>query len=119
MWILTEPDHIDTVTPLGQIWINPGDVIALHAERYVNCPEVWEFDHWQPEGEVDDAYDPNTTTIADCMKIITAVYVDARVCGDECHPIIPADLEPDCIINLRDFIIIARHWLESTHPDDD
>jgi len=75
------------------------------------------FDHW--EGDVVDPNSAETTVWMEQDKTVTAVYMDARVCGDECHPIIPADLEPDCVINLKDFAIIARHWLESTRPDDD
>jgi hypothetical protein len=37
-------------------------------------------------------------------------------CGDPNHPYPPGDLNRDCSVDLRDFAMIALHWLENTAP---
>ena len=58
--IQTAPNHIDSVTPGLGLWLY-GECfeIPLKAQRYVQCPEVWVFDHW--EGDV---MDPNSAEVA-------------------------------------------------------
>lgn len=132
LYILTmsvAPNDIDinTVTPtVGDH--NVTSLVSLNATRFVNCPDVYEFDHW--EGDVNDVNEPNTTIIMDSNKTVTGVFVDDRQCGDVCHPYPPGDFNRDCRVNKGDARwnrrqfekrkrIIRDHWLECTAPECD
>ena len=123
------PNDIDinTVTPtVGDH--NTIGLIILSAERFVNCPDVYEFDYWQ--GDVYDANSPTTSVFVDSNTTVTAVFYDARECGDQCHPYPSGDLNEDCLVNRDDAIwkrsqfkrerqLINNHWLECTRPECD
>ena len=122
-----EPSEVNSLTPsVGDH--NCAGLVDIGAEQYVNCPNVYEFDHW--EGDVLEPNSANTVVLMDSDKIITAVFVVTRRCGDECHPYPPGDLSRDCLVNQRDVNIFKRrveqmrqtiidHWLECTRPECD
>jgi probable HAF family extracellular repeat protein len=114
-----EPNNIDTVSPnIGQHTYYQNAVVLASARTFVQCPDVYRFDHW--EGDVTNLNSPSTIIIMDTDKTVTVVYMaDERVCGDECHPILQGDLNKDCYINFADFAIYATKWLSCTHPDCD
>ena len=80
--ILTDPSHIDTVA----YDINQESSAEIRADRFINCPEVYRFEHWEGPGVV-DPNSPQTMVILNGDTTITAVFSDDRKCGDECHPI--------------------------------
>jgi len=107
---------IDTVTPdVGTH--SCGGWVSIKAERFVNCPDVYQFDHW--EGDVTDPNSSSTTINMDANKSVTAVFVDERQCGDECHPYPIGDLDKDCEVTFGDFALFASHWLDCTKPECD
>jgi hypothetical protein len=107
---------IDTITPSvgAQSY---GGLVSIKAERFVNCPDVYTFDHW--EGDVNDPNSADTTVFMDSDKTITAVFVDARQCGDECHPYPSGDISRDCKVDFLDIAMVASSWLECTRPECD
>jgi hypothetical protein len=115
-----EPNDIgiDTVTPdVGQHSCFENMPVIVDAEEFINCPDVYHFDHW--EGDVADPNSAKTTVTMSADKTITAVFVDKRECGDVCHPILKLDLNEDCYINFIDFALYLDNWLSCTHPDCD
>ena len=115
--INTIPADMDTVTPsAGTYLYTQGDVVDLSAARYVNCLDVYVFDHWS--GDVADPNSANTTVLMDADKTVTAVFEDDRRCGDECHPVPPYDLSDpkDCKVDLDDLAILIADWLLCTAP---
>jgi len=114
----TEPPEVDTVTPpVGDHEYAQGVAANISAQRFVYCPDVYVFDHW--EGDVNDPYSANTTIIMDANETVTAVFVDGRQCGDECHPYPAFDFDEDCEVSFGDFALFAIHWLECTKPECD
>jgi hypothetical protein len=117
--IIVEPNDvgIDTITPS----VGPHDYargwVSIKAERFINCPDVYTFDHW--DDDVNEPNSPSTTVYMDENKSITAVFVDARQCGDECHPYPQGDVNKDCKVNFLDVAIVANTWLECTDPNCD
>jgi len=118
--INVEPNDvgIDTITPS----VGPHDYAAeawvgIKAERFVNCPDVYTFAHW--EGDVNDPNSADTTVFMDSDKTITAVFVDGRQCGDECHPYPSGDVNKDCKVDFLDIAMVASSWLECTRPECD
>ena len=131
-----DPDQLPTVTLTmaaspgvtgSQVSPAPGDYTyvvgtpaPISASPYINCPTVMAFDHW--DGGALNPLSASTTVLMDTDKTVTAVYVDNRACGDECHPTwpdVPTDLNGDCRIDVGDFGMLSLDWLNSTHPDDD
>lgn len=114
--IQTEPNYINTVIPpVGQHIVNGW--VDVNATWFIDCPEVYSFDHW--EGGVDDPNSANTRVFMDADKIITAVFVDDRQCGDECHPYPAGDISKNCIVDFNDFALFCENWLECTKPECD
>ena len=125
---ITEPTHILTIdvdpNDVGIDTITPsvgahscGGWVRIKAERFINCPDVYTFDHW--EGDVNDPNLANTTVFMDTDKTVTAVFVDGRQCGDECHPYPAGDIDKNCIVDFNDFGLFALSWLECTKPECD
>ena len=113
-----EPAEVDTVTPpVGDHEYAEGVKVNISAQRFVDCPDVYVFSHW--EGDVSDPYSANTTVIMDTNETVTAVFVDGRQCGDECHPYPEGDFDKDCEVTFADFAFFASHWLECTKPQCD
>ncbi len=109
---------IDTITPsVGPHDCAGGWGVSIKAERFVNCPDVYTFDHW--EGDVNDPNSSSTTVYMDADKKVTALFVDARKCGDECHPYPLGDIDKNCIVDFNDFGLFALTWLECTKPECD
>jgi hypothetical protein len=107
---------IDTVTPdVGTH--SRGGWVSIKAERFVNCPDVYTFDHW--EGDANDPNLADTTVFMDSDKTITSVFVSTRQCGDECHPYPLGDIDKNCIVDFNDFGLFALSWLECTKPECD
>ena len=108
---------IDTITPS----VGPHDYargwVSIKAERFINCPDVYTFDHW--DGDVNDPNSADTTVFMDSDKTITAVFVDGRQCGDECHPYPSGDVNKDCKVDFLDIAMVASSWLECTKPECD
>jgi hypothetical protein len=94
-----------------------GIVANISAQRFVDCPSVYVFDHW--EGDVAHASAANTTIVMDTDKTVEAVFVDGRSCGDECYPYPDGDLNHDCRVNFLDIAVIANTWLVCTDPNCD
>ncbi len=102
---------VDSVMPtVGQHDYTNGEVVQLNAYDYVDCPEVCVFERWV--GDVTDPYLPQTTVIMDGPKTVTAVfnYFEGAACGDLCHPILPGDVNDDCMVDLMDLAIMAKDW---------
>ena len=98
------------VTPsAGQHQFYDRTSVQITAERFVDCPDIFVFDHW--EGPVGDPNSPTTTVLMDTDKTVTAVFVPTRQRGDQCHPYLPADLYKDCQVNWMDFAVFAECWL--------
>lgn len=117
--IQVSPDNlgIDTVSPgLGSNSVPQGCDVAISASRYVDCPTVQRFDHWEGDG-IADPFAADTTVLMDAAKTVTAVFVDDRACGDECHPINELDVDDDCDIDYVDFSGFSAVWMECTHPN--
>ncbi len=114
----TAPAEVNTVTPAsGDHQYAQGIKANISAQRFVDCPDVYVFDHW--EGDVNDPNSANTTVLMDSDKTVTAVFVDNRKCGDECHPYPAGDLDKDCVVTFSDFALFASHWLDCTKPECD
>ena len=107
---------IDTITPSVGTHDYAGRV-NINAQQFAKCPDVYVFDHW--EGDVNDPNSANTTVFMDTDKTVTAVFVDGRQCGDECHPYPVGDLDKDCEVTFGDFALFASHWLDCTKPECD
>lgn len=125
--IQTEPNDVNTVTPSAGQHICSG-LVDISAERFINCPDVYSFDHW--EGDVTDPNSANTTIFMDSDKTVTAIFVDDRQCGDECHPYPAGDVNKDCLVNQIDVLMfknlidtfigtIQSNWMECTKPECD
>ena len=111
---------IDTITPsvgAHPYYIGKVADINVDANRFVSCPDVYTFDHW--EGNVDNVSSSNTTVLMNDNQTVTAVFVPTRQCGDECHLYPIGDFDQNCYVNWADFSIFASHWLEGgcTDPD--
>ena len=116
--MLTSPSDVNAVTPtVGEHNFARNSVVDINAGRFIDCPDVYVFDHW--EGDVDDPNSANTTIVMDTDKTVTAVFVATRQCGDECHPYPEGDLNKDCRVNFFDIAVIANNWLECTDPECD
>jgi uncharacterized delta-60 repeat protein len=114
----TLPPEVNTVLPSVGQHIYPQPVaVDINAQRFIDCPDVYVFDHW--EGDVNDPNSANTTVLMDNNKTVTAVFVDGRQCGDECHPYPAGDLDKDCVVTFGDFALFASHWLDCTKPECD
>ena len=119
------PAGPNTVIPaIGDNDYDFGNRALISADVFVNCPDIYVFDHW--EGELDpadpycDPYSPTTTVLMDQDRTITAVFVpEVPVCGDVCHPSPPEDLSDNCMIDLEDFSRFADAWLECSAPECD
>ena len=107
---------IDTITPSVGAHDYAGRV-NINAQQFAKCPDVYVFDHW--EGDVNDPNSANTTVFMDTDKTVTAVFVDGRKCGDECHPYPAGDIDKNCIVDFNDFGLFALSWLECTKPECD
>ena len=121
--INVDPAYVNTVIPYSGETQTQGVLapIAIDAQPYINCPnggEVLVFDHWVEGSNVSIASLTSASTTATILAAgtadITAVYVDGRECGDLCHPYPAADLEPDCVVDLLDFAVLAGQWLTDT-----
>jgi hypothetical protein len=115
--ILSIPSNVNTVTPvIGEHMIS--GLVRLNADKYINCPDVYLFDHW--EGDVDNPKDPNTSVFMDSEKTVTAVFIATRKCGDKCHSNNQlGDFNHDCIIDIADFAQFALNWMNCTKPECD
>jgi len=111
----SSPASVTTVDPtVGTHTYNANQVVALNASRFVSCPTVYLFDHWV--GNVADTHAADTTIVMNGDQTVQAVFVDGRVCGDECHPYPVGDFSHDCHVNLVDFGMLAAQWLYCTQP---
>jgi hypothetical protein len=119
--IETDPAGIDAaVTPAPGVYeFGLGETVNLSAvQRPVDCPDVWEFTSWSANVAAPASLTTSITLSGN--TVVTASYADARVCGDECHPIIDYfDSDQNCDINMLDFAALAAEWLNCTHPDCD
>jgi uncharacterized delta-60 repeat protein len=114
----TEPAEVNTVSPpVGDNLYAKNVMANISARRFVGCPDVYVFNHWV--GDVSDPNSANTTIVMDTDKTVTAVFVDGRQCGDECHPYPVVDYDKDCEVTFADFAFFASHWLECTKPECD
>jgi len=121
-WVMltmqTNPNDVNTVTPpVGDHNCVLDTVVDISASRFVDCPDVYVFDYW--DGDVADPCSAETTITMDTDKTVTAVFVDGRECGDECHPYPEGDVNKDCRVNFFDIAVVANTWLECTDPNCD
>lgn len=111
----TNPSLVTTVVPaVGTHDYTEGTEATISASRYVSCPDVYVFDHW--EGDVANPTSATTTVTMDAPKTVTAVFVDGRVCGDECHAHPASDLDGDCDVDIDDLSLFVATWLDDTNP---
>jgi hypothetical protein len=119
--VQTEPAFIDTLSPAAGDHYVFTEWAGLSAERFTDCPDVYCFDRWDGD-DVSDVEDPNsakTRIFVDSDKSVTAVFVDCRECGDECHPYPASDNNKDCIVDFKDIALLCLSWLECTKPECD
>jgi hypothetical protein len=113
--VVPDDKGIDTITPPpGRTQFVTGMYVTIDARTFYDCPGgrvVLGFDHWQGEGISDPKQNP-ITILMDADKTITAVFVDAARCGDQCHPYPAGDANKDCVVDLQDLIILSQYWLE-------
>ena len=100
------------------------DPAAQQAELYVNDELVFaELSPWdgQPDTQeirfrwgINDAGDSSAgRTNYSAVRVYVGVEPE---CGDDSHPYPVGDLDQDCGVDLRDFSMLAAHWLEDTAP---
>ncbi|MBN2211986.1 MAG: hypothetical protein JW709_11375 [Sedimentisphaerales bacterium] len=139
----TLPGEFPIVPPIGAHTFLQGQTVTLEAPQivdsatgasFVNCPDYFTFVGWE-EGTPGDpnVKIPQTSTGEDNPNYYPWIHLTASetltpvfqvvefqgVCGDDCHPFPMADFNSDCIVDLMDFAIISRHWLECTQPECD
>ena len=73
------------------------------------------FDHWQGS-HIKDPYSAFTQVLMDEDKLVRAVFLDARLCGDVCHPIRAGDANKDCRIDFEDLLMTAMEWMDCSKP---
>lgn len=115
--IQTSPAGLATITPSeGTYDYVVGEVIDIQAQpEYINCPAVYAFSNWSGSG-IDDPSSASTTLTVGSSQTITAIYNDARACGDVCHPYPALDINNDCLVDLTDFAAFVQEWMECTSP---
>jgi len=118
-----EPNDIgiNTVTPaVGENEYPQDTIIPIASQKFILCPDVYYFDHWEGDG-IADPNSANTTVMMDTNKTVKAVFVvDDRKCGDECHPnFLPGDFNHDCHVDLLDLQMFMSRWLTCTDPECD
>jgi len=120
MLVRPEAAGINTVTPaIGTVNTYCQEAVPIHAARFLYCPYVWRFDHWEGDG-IADPNSPDSLVEINGNQEITAVFADDRKCGDECHPnFLEGDLNHDCLVNLADMAILTKRWLQCTLPECD
>ena len=105
----------NSVTPAPGVYMyDSGAVVPLNADRYLNCPAVYEFDHW--DGAVVSPGSSSTTVNMTEDRVVTAVYADGRKCNDECRPYPVGDFTEDCYVALDDFSLLASEWMDCVDP---
>ncbi len=105
------PGYVTTVSPQpGMYTLNVNAELPLAAEDFVQCPYVDTFSHWEVDGQYYSGQAQTVLTATD-NAVVTAVLVDDRQCGDECHPIPRSDLTGDCRVDIADLSILAEAWL--------
>jgi len=112
------PGDPNCVSP--SIYANPhlyavDSTAIISATRCVECPGVLVFDRWEGPGVADPGA-ANTTVLMSENRTITAVFVDGRECGDECHPSSDFDSDDNCKIDMTDLSAFALEWLDCTQP---
>ncbi|MFI4912373.1 MAG: heparinase II/III family protein [Sedimentisphaeraceae bacterium JB056] len=112
--VSVSPDYVNTIAPAAGVYsVAPGTAVNLSADDFIQCPYVENFSHWEIDGQLYSTDKETTVSPTDSISI-TAVFDDARQCGDECHPILDSDLNQDCFIDIEDISIIADNWLSSS-----
>ena len=113
------PAYVTSITPTpGPHEVMLDSTVPIKADRYVNCPTVQVFDHWEGAGVVDPCA-VETGVIITGPTMVTAVYTDGRQCPDECHVPPAGDANIDCEVNLDDFMLLAKNWLSCKAPECD
>jgi hypothetical protein len=114
--IQIQPQGITTVVPAaGENKYTKGAIIALKAEEFVDCPNIYAFDHWT--GDVADPYSSTTQIVLDNDKTVSAIFTDNRQCGDQCHPSPVGDITKDCRVNFYDLVYLSQEWLKCSAPE--
>lgn len=113
----TNPAGIAGITPAeGEYVYAKGETVNLAAiERIVDCPNVWEFSTWSEN--VANPTISSTSITLDSNEVVVANFLDARKCGDECHPYPEGDLSKDCHVDLSDLSVLAENWLKCSAPE--
>jgi len=86
--------------------------VPLSASRYVNCPDVYDFNQWENGGVINVLNPASNDTLVLMYddEDINAAFVNAAECGDECHPINKCDFDNDCDVDFGDFAGFASAW---------
>jgi hypothetical protein len=113
--VQTSPSFVTTTVPLAGTWaMIAGNQAVISASRYVNCPDIYFFSHWEGEG-ITDPNSANTSVLMDTDRTVTAVYVKNNQCGDDCHPYATVhDVTKDCKVDFSDFASFALDWMKCT-----
>jgi hypothetical protein len=110
----TNPSFVTTITPaIGTYTLDAGVIQNISAAPFINCPDTYTFSHWTGDG-IADPTSANTTVTMTADRTVTAVYVLNNQCGDTCHLISAYDLSKDCMIDFKDFALLASEWLQCT-----
>lgn len=81
-------------------WLGPNDYAALAVEPNSGRK-------WIQYVRIEDDPGSSATTEVDAIA-------DVSCCGDYRHPYPVGDLNKDCRVDMVDFAVLARHWLDCT-----
>jgi len=81
-------------------WLDPSDYAALAVDPNTG-------NRWIQYVRIQDDPDSSVTTEIDAIA-------DVSCCGDYKHPYPVGDLNRDCRVDMSDFALFMRHWLDCT-----
>ncbi len=119
--VQTSPEIVNSgITPgIDSYLVLKDEGMTLAAEDFAGaCPTAYMFDHWEIDGLI-YSYESQTTYTPTGDASIVAVYTQSNECGDVCRPYPMADATQDCVVDLDDFAILARDWMDCTDPSCD
>ncbi len=95
------------LTPEGGATLQLADDLAVTGSwNYTagNSARITLFSGYPSDGESATAY----------YDDVVIEIISDPVCGDKYHPYPPADLNGDCVVDIKDFAIFSSSWLDCT-----